>query len=63
LLRRGVIRAPGEASDHFFLISKEWFDKGNKILNPDGEVYIYYFLIIWFAKDKKVINVCEWIYE
>jgi hypothetical protein len=52
-----------EASDHFFLISKEWFDKGNKILNADSEIYIYYFLIIWFDEVKKVINVCEWIYE
>jgi hypothetical protein len=52
-----------EASDRFFLISKEWFDKGDKILNSDSEIYIYYFLIIWFDGDKKVLNVCEWIYE
>jgi len=52
-----------EPTDHFFLISKEWFDKGNKILSADSEFYIYYFLMVWFDTDKKIINICEWVYD
>ena|ERR1700722_10508627 len=52
-----------EACDHFFIISKEWFAKGNKVLNADSEIYIYYFLIIWFDREKRVLNVCDWIYD
>jgi hypothetical protein len=52
-----------EASDQFYLISKEWFDKGSKILSENSEFYLYYFLIIWLDTDKKALNVCEWNYD
>src|SRR6185312_6173998 len=52
-----------EVGDQFFLISKEWFTSGDKILNADSEFYIYYFLIVWFETDKKVINICELNYD
>jgi hypothetical protein len=52
-----------ETSDKFFLISKEWFDKANKILNEDSDIYLYYFLIIWLDVDNKMVNVCEWNYD
>lgn len=52
-----------ETSDNFFLISKEWFNQGDRVLSRDSEVYIYYFLIVWMDIDKKIVNVCEWNYD
>jgi hypothetical protein len=52
-----------ESSDKFFLLSKEWFDKDDRVLSQDSWVYTYYFLIIWIDIDRKIANVCEWIYD
>jgi hypothetical protein len=52
-----------EDPDEIFLINKEWFNKGEKILSSDSEYYIYSFLMIWFDKPRKQINVCEWNYD
>lgn len=52
-----------EATGKFFLISKEWFKKEDEILNPNGEPFIYYFILIWFNANKKEVNVCEWAYD
>jgi hypothetical protein len=52
-----------ETTDHFYLISKEWFDKGSKLLNDNSDIYLYYFLIIWLDSDKKVVNICELNYD
>jgi hypothetical protein len=52
-----------QRSDKFFLISKEWFSKGDPVLNQDSEIYLYYFLIIWIDIDKGIVNVCEWDYD
>jgi hypothetical protein len=63
LLNKFVDLIRTEKSDQFYLISKEWFEKGNEILNDSSEFYLYYFLIIWLDRDKKVVNVCEWNYD
>jgi len=52
-----------EKCDCFFLISKDWFKKGDKLLSPDSEFYSYFFLIIWLGVDNRTINVCEWSYD
>ena len=51
-------------SDKFYLISKDWFDKDNdKMKNPENWMYLYYFLVIWFDKEKRTLIVCEWNYD
>ncbi len=51
-------------SDKFYLISKDWFDKdSDKMRNPESWIYLYYFLVIWFDKEKKSIIVCELSYD
>jgi hypothetical protein len=47
----------------FFFISKEWFNKGDRILSEDSDIYLYYFIIIWINMDDKIVNVCEWSYD
>jgi len=63
ILKKFYTSITKENSDTFFLISKEWFDKESNIFNPFAYIYIYYFLIIWFDSDKKLLNVCEWFYD
>ena len=50
-----------EGCDSFFLISKDWFKRGDRLLSLDSEFYSYYFLIIWL--DNRTINICEWSYD
>jgi len=49
-----------ETSDSFFLISKDWFNQGDQILNADNQFYTYYFLVLWSNMNEKTLNVCEW---
>jgi hypothetical protein len=53
-------RLSKEPSDHFYLISKDWYKLDDPIVNVDSQIYTYYFLVMWLDRVKKVINVCEW---
>lgn len=63
IMNKFIQLIPDGSNARFFLLSKEWFDKGNSVLNEDSDIYIYYFLIIWLDPEKKIINVCQWNYD
>lgn len=51
-------------SVEYFLISKDSFDSDNeKIRNPEGWIYLYYFLIIWIDRQERKLFSCEWNYD
>ncbi|MBI9056120.1 MAG: hypothetical protein JEY96_20025 [Bacteroidales bacterium] len=51
-------------SDKFYLISQDWFDiDSKKMRNPENWIYTYYFLVIWFDREKKTMIVCDWNYD
>ncbi len=53
-----------ENSDKYFLLDKEWFDKGDiKLNDPEGWVYTYYLLLIWFDTENNKLTVCTWWYD
>lgn len=48
----------------YFLLSKDSFNSDNeKIRNPEGWIYIYYFLIIWVDRLERKLFFCEWNYD
>ena len=52
------------AESDFYIISKDWFDKGNeKVIEPESWVYTYYFLIISVDRNSNVLTLCEWTYD
>jgi len=51
-------------AETFYLINKDWFDKtDNRVRQPEGEIFIYYFLILWIDKQKKTLTITEWTYN
>src|SRR5690348_10707452 len=36
-----------ESTNEYYIISKEWFNKDDRVLNDISELYTYYFIIIW----------------
>ncbi|PWU02601.1 MAG: hypothetical protein C5B52_05115 [Bacteroidetes bacterium] len=52
-----------ETVSEFYLISKEWFEKGDPILAEISMVYTYYFLIIWLDETTQKIKLVEWKYD
>lgn len=60
-LLKEIIQDAG--SDGFFLIDKDWFGKGDAILNSDSEFFIYFFFIIWLDAKKMTLNVCRLNYD
>lgn len=50
-----------ELEDNFFyLISKDWFNKGDeRVIEPENSVYIYYFLIVYLDKNSKILILTE----
>jgi hypothetical protein len=48
----------------YFLLSKDSFNSDSeKIRNPEGWIYIYYFLVIWVDRQEKKLLICEWNYD
>lgn len=48
----------------FFIISKEWFEQGDKrVLDTEYWIYNYYFLILYIDKDSNTLQLTEWSYD
>ena len=48
----------------FYIISKDWFDKGcEKVLEPESWCYTYYFLIISVDRNQNLLMLSEWTYD
>ncbi len=48
----------------FYIISKDWFDKGDeKVIEPESWVYAYYFLIISVDRSSYLLTLTEWSYD
>lgn len=52
------------ADADFFVISKEWFEQGDKrVLEPENWCYNYYFLILYLNKSTSSLILTEWAYD
>lgn len=52
------------STDYFYLISKDWFEKGDpKVREAERWGYVYYFLIIWIDKVDNTLTISEWFYD
>ena len=48
----------------FYIISKDWFDKGDdRVIEPESWVYSYYFLIISVDRNLNLLTLTEWTYD
>jgi hypothetical protein len=48
----------------FYIISKDWFDKGDeRVIEPESWVYSYYFLIISVDRHLNLLTLTEWSYD
>ena len=48
----------------FYIISKDWFDKGDeRVIEPESWVYTYYFLIISVDRNSNLLTLIEWTYD
>lgn len=48
----------------FYIISKDWFYKGDeRVIEPDGWAYSYYFLIIMVDRNLNLLTLTEWTYD
>jgi len=57
-------------SDDFYIISQDWFDKGNwsergdeRLFTPECLIYSYYFLIISIDRNSGSLAITEWVYD
>lgn len=52
------------SANEFYILSKDWFGKeDDKIIEPDGWVYTYYFLIISVDRRSGLLTLTEWTYD
>ncbi|RYX81523.1 hypothetical protein EON73_04770 [bacterium] len=50
--------------NNFYIISKEWFDKGDeRVIEPVWLIYSYYFLIISIDRSSNLLTLTEWAYD
>ena len=48
----------------FYIISKDWFEKGDaRILERESLGYLYYFLIISVDRELNLLTITEWTYD
>jgi len=48
----------------FYIISKDWFNKGDeRVIEPEYWVYTYYFLIISVDRSSNLLTLTEWTYD
>lgn len=48
----------------FYIISKDWFDKGDeRVVEPESWVYSYYFIIISVDRNLNLLTLTEWTYD
>ena len=48
----------------FYVISKDWFGKGDeKVIEPESWCYTYYFLIISVDRNQNLLTLTEWTYD
>jgi len=51
-------------NNDFYIISKDWFEKGDeRVIEPEGWVYSYYFLIISVDRNSNILTSTEWTYD
>ncbi len=48
----------------FYVISKDWFDKGDeRVVEPESWIYTYYFLLISVDRREKSLTLTEWTFD
>ncbi len=48
----------------FYIISKDWFDKGDeRVFELESLIYSYYFLIISVDRSLNLLTLTEWTYD
>ena len=52
------------SDEDYYVISIDWFDKGDKrVLEPEDWIYSYYFLIIHTDRKSNTLILTEWSYD
>lgn len=48
----------------FYMLSKDWFgNEDERLIEPEKEYYIYYFLIVSIDRESNLLTLTEWTYD